>query len=98
MYNKRQCLIGIFLKSQKGGHISRKRGQKGGLGGQGPKRRAKGGHGRAPPPPPPQKEGSSAAMVSDHNLSINESILLSFLLHILLKNTIFDKFIFLYLL
>ena len=49
MHNKRQCLIGIFLKSQKGAHISRKRGQKGGLGGQGPKGKAKGGHGRAPP-------------------------------------------------
>ena len=58
MHNKRQCLIGIILKSQKGGQVSRKRGQKGGLGGQGPKRRAKGGHGRAPP----IKEGSSAAM------------------------------------
>ena len=42
MHNKRQCLIGIFLKSQKGGQISRKRGQKGGLGGQ-------------PPPPPPKR-------------------------------------------
>ena len=50
MHNKRQCLIGIFQKSQNGGQISRKRGQKGGLGGQGPKRRSKGGHGRAPPP------------------------------------------------
>ena len=51
MHNKRQCLIVIFLKSQKGRQISRKRGQKGGLGGQGPKRRVKGGHGSALPPP-----------------------------------------------
>ena len=34
MHNKRQCLIGIILKRQKGGHVRRKRGQKGGLGGQ----------------------------------------------------------------
>ena len=54
MHNKRQCLIGIFLKSQKGGQISRKRGKKGGLGGQGPKRRAPP---PPPPPPPPPKRG-----------------------------------------
>ena len=50
MHNKRQCLIGIILKSQKGGQVNRKRGQIGGLGGQCPKKRANGGHGRALPP------------------------------------------------
>ena len=43
------------MNSQKEGQISRKRGQKGGMGGQDPKRRE---------PPPPPKEGSSAAMGS----------------------------------
>ena len=38
MHNKRQCLIGIILKSQKGGQVSRKRGTKGRLERQGIKR------------------------------------------------------------
>ena len=63
MHNKIQCLIDIFLKSQKGGHISRKRGQKGGLGGKGPKKREWEGI--------PQKEGSSAAMPAPHSEDLN---------------------------
>ena len=62
MHNKRQCLIGIILKSQKGGQVSRKRGQKGGLGRQGPKRRAKGWH-----PPKRGQSGSYAVDISAIN-------------------------------
>ena len=40
--NPKYNFLGIILKSQKGGQVSRKRGQKGGLGGR---------------PPPPQKRG-----------------------------------------
>ena len=70
MHNKRQCLIGIILNSQKGGQVSQKRGQKGGLGGARSKKEGKRRVWEDPPPPPPtQKEGSLAAMVTTLHLS-----------------------------